>query len=205
MKMFLNEEKFFDRKLSNFFFFRNFGRQMANFGHIFPLPNTFFAQFYPIFFRFITINHWNLKKYKFSFFRHKCNLLLWICLFDQKKNYFDQNLKKSHQKLNKKPIFFIIQWENYSFGEKNQIFYKMVLGARWAEKRSKMEILIKIDGSKHRKTKNLNKRITICSHDFAKKDIFSSNTISACKKEKYSFFSIILSRKITYQERFQVN
>ena len=68
-----------------------------------------------------------------------------------------------------------------------------------------MEILIKIDGSKHRKTKNGNKRITICSHDFAKKDIFSSNTISACKKEKYSFFSIILSRKITYQERFQVD
>ena len=96
-------------------------------------------------------------------------------------------------------FFFIIQWRNYRFLKILEIFWKLILRTIWAQNRPKIAILIQIDGSKHRKTKILNKKNTICSYDFVKKCCFESNTMSPRKNEKMRKFSMIFSKKISFE------
>ena len=120
-------------------------------------------------------------------------------LFGKKLKFFSQKIKNFDKKWAKMAFLFIIQWRNYRFLKILEIFWKMILRAIWAQNRPKIAILIKIDGSKHRKTKILNKKNTICSYDFAKKCFFESNMISPRKNEKIRKFSIIFSKKIGFE------
>ena len=117
----------------------------------------------------------------------------------KKLKFFSQKIKNFDKKWAKMAFLFIIQWRNYRFLKILEIFWKMILRAIWAQNRPKIAIWIKIDGSKHRKTKFLNKKNTICSYDFAKKCFFESNTISPRKNEKMRKFSMIFSKKISFE------